>query len=59
MPPPPKQYPLSPKQYSVPGTKFPPVLLLRYYFNQPIFNHFPPGHLITRDWEQEAPNLHT
>jgi hypothetical protein len=44
--------------HSVPGTKFPPVRLLRYYFNQPLFNHLPPGHSITREWEQEAPKLH-
>jgi len=40
--------------HSVPGTKFPPVLLLRYYFTHLIFNNFPPPLPTTSDWKQEA-----
>jgi hypothetical protein len=40
----------------VPGTKFPPGILLRHYFNPFFFNNFPLDPTVTREWGPEAPN---
>jgi len=40
----------------VPGTKFPPGIFLRYYFNPLFFNNFPAAPTFTREREPEAPN---